>query len=130
MPADRVLLEPGVVLAMVAEAADEFKPVLLSFAQTYQPFLALVLTVAVRGVGLAVTEPVARLPRASVLPLRAKENDGATVAVTTIWSLVMVAVAYWLESIGAVTLSIVVTLPSSEALAPDAVVRAALFVQL
>ena len=72
MPALRVLFVPGVVEAIVLDALADVRPVLLSWAQTYQPFLALVLTVAVRGVGLTLTEPVDNEPRASVLPLKAK----------------------------------------------------------
>ena len=63
-----------------------------SFAHTCQPLAALVLTVAVRGVGLFVTEPVDNYPRASVLPLSAKLNDCGTVALTAIWSSLILAV--------------------------------------
>jgi hypothetical protein len=84
VPELNVLLLPGVVEAIVADALAEFKPVLLSFAHTSQPFLAFVFTVAVRGVGLEVTDPLLKLPSESVLPLNAKLKVCGTVAVTTI----------------------------------------------
>jgi hypothetical protein len=84
VPATSVLLEPGVVEAIVLEAVVELRPVFASLAHTIQPFLALVLTVAVRGVGLVVTLPVDSMPRASELALRANENVEGTVAVIVI----------------------------------------------
>jgi hypothetical protein len=77
-------LVPGVVEAIVLDADVELRPVLASFAHTIQPFLAFVLTVAVRGVGLVVTLPVASIPSASVVALNAKENVDGTVADTAI----------------------------------------------
>src|SRR6478752_5331261 len=96
---------------MVALAEAEFKPVLLSLAQTYQPFLALVFIVTVRGVGLELTAAVVRPPRLSVLPLRAKLKVCDTLALTTIWSSVMLAVEKVALSIVAGPLSWVVTVP-------------------
>ena len=125
-----MLLVPGVVEARVAEAEADVRPVLASLAQTIQPFLALVLTVAVRGVGLLVTLPLESVPRASVLPLRAKEKTAGTVAVTTIWSSVMLAVAYDSVSMGASPEVRVVTLPRLEAVAPDLTATAAVLIQL
>lgn len=99
MPALKVLLVPGVVEAMVVDADADERPVLESLAQTIQPFLELVLMVAVRGVGLEATEAVLRVPRESVLALRVNENACGTVALTAIWSLVTVEVTYVPESI-------------------------------
>lgn len=83
---------PGVVEAMVCEAVDDVRPVLASLAHTIQPFLALVLTVAVRGVGLEVTLLVLRVPSASVVALSANEKVEGTLAETAIWSLLTLAV--------------------------------------
>jgi hypothetical protein len=60
---------------MVEAAVADVKPVFESLAQTIQPFLAFVLTVAVLGVALGVTAPVESVPSGSVLPLKAKLND-------------------------------------------------------
>jgi hypothetical protein len=114
---------PGVVEVIVAEADTELKPVLASFAQTYQPFLAFVFTVAVRGVGLDETLPVESCPRLSVLALIAKVNDGATLALTTIWSSAIAAVAN-----GVAVSVLVVTVPVYVPAVPT--VSAEAFVQL
>ena len=83
VPAASVVLPA--VEAMVYPAADDVRPVgEASLAHTFQPFLALVLTVAKRGVGLALTEPVAKVPRLSPLPLREKLNVWGTEALTAI----------------------------------------------
>ena len=125
-----MLLVPGVVEAIVDEAVAEVRPALASLAQTIQPFLALVFTVAVRGVGLDATEAVVRLPSASVLPLSENENAEGTVAETTIWSFVMLAVVYEAVSIVAGALVWVVTLPRLEPEAAEATETAPLFIQL
>ena len=83
MPETSVLLVPGVVEAMVVAAVAELSPVEESFAQMVQPFLALVLTVAVRGVGLLTTAELDSTPSASVFPLSANEKTEGTLAVTT-----------------------------------------------
>src|SRR5690606_19424105 len=106
------------------------KPSLASRAQTIQPFLALVLIVAVRGVGLLAMVLTLRSPRSSVLPLRANEKATGTVAVTTIWSLVMLAVANSPLSMVAALLFWVATLPMLDGLASDLTVNASLLVQL
>jgi len=130
VPAARVLLEPGVVDAIVAEAVEELRPVLASFAHTCQPFLALVLTVAVRGVGLLVTLPVLKVPRASEVALSANENVEGTVAVTDTWSLLTVAVLKSLVSMLVGVLVRVVMVPLFELVALDLVVTAEVLVQL
>lgn len=121
---------PGVVEAMVFDAAVEVRPVLASFAHTVQPFLALVLTVAVTGVALVDTAPVLIDPSASVLALSAKEKSAGTVAVTVIWSLEIVAVAYAPVSMSTAELFFVPIVPLKLGLALDAVVIAAVAVQL
>jgi hypothetical protein len=90
----------------------------------------LVLTVAVRGVGLVVTEPELNVPRASVLPDRANEKTDGTVAETTIWSSVMLAVAYEPESIAADAPVCVATEPVFELVADDETETAAELIQL
>lgn len=87
-------------------------------------------TVAVRGVGLGVIADELKLPSESVLALRAKENAGGIVAVTTIWSLVMLAVAYCALSIVVGVLSVVVTVPRLLLLVDEVTVTALAVVQL
>jgi hypothetical protein len=115
---------------MVLVAVAELRPVFKSLAHTCHPFLALVLTVAVRGVGLVVTEPAASVPSASALAERAKEKVDGTVAVTTIWSLVTLAVLKPEESMATGPVARVVIVPVFELVAPALTVTAALFVQL
>ena len=130
VPATNVLLVPGVVEPIVAEAVAELRPVEESFAHTDQPFLALVFTVAVRGVGLLVTLEVDSTPRGSVLPLNANEKTEGTLAVTTTWSSLMLAVAYELVSISAGAEVRVVTVPVFDEVAELFTLIAAEFVQL
>ena len=78
---------------MVDATVGEFSPVLESFAHTVQPLSALVFIVAVRGVPKVVTAEDESVPSGSVLPLSANEKTDGTVAVTTTWSSVMLAVA-------------------------------------
>lgn len=130
VPAVRVLFVPGVVEAMVALAVAEFKPVFTSLAQTVQPFLAFVLTVTVRGVGLVVTLLVLSEPSASVLAFKENENVVGTVALTATWSPLTLAVLKPELSITAGTLVCVATVPVLLPDADDLTVTAALFVQL
>jgi len=90
----------------------------------------LVFIVAVRGVGLAVTDPVDSVPKASVFALSAKLNDCGTLAVTAIWSSLMLAVAYDPESITAAPPSFVVIVPVFVLVALDLTCTAELLVQL
>jgi hypothetical protein len=125
-----VLFVPGVVEAIVDDAVADVRPVLVSLAQTCQPFVALVLTVAVRGVGLVVTDDELNVPSASVLPESANEKTEGTVAETTIWSSVMLAVAYEPDSMSAGADVRVVTEPVLELVAELFTVTADAVVQL
>lgn len=130
VPATSVLFVPGVVEAIVAAARADVRPVFALRAHTVQPFFALVLTVAVRAAGLAVTDAVLSDPSASVLALSANEKVCGTVAVTTIWSSVMLAVANPAVSIVVGPESRVVIVPLFELVAVPFIVRAAVLVQL
>ena len=118
------------VEAIVEAAEVELRPVFASRAQTYQPFLAFVLIVAVRGVGLVVTDEVLNVPRASVFALNAKLNVCGTLAVTTIWSSLILAVENSAVSIVVGPESRVVILPAFELVAAAFTCTAALLVQL
>ena len=73
-----------------------------SLAQMYQPDFALVLMVAEMP-DVLVTLPAAKaLAKLSELPLSTKLNVGATLALTAIWSLVMVRTATVAVSLPAV----------------------------
>lgn len=125
-----MLLLPGVVDAMVELVEAELSPVFASLAQTIQPLPALVSTVTVRGVGLVVTDPVDNVPSASVLALKAKLKACGTVALTAIWSSLMLTVLYDAVSIVVGTLSRVVIVPAFELVALDFTCTAAALVQL
>lgn len=130
VPTESVLFVPGVVDAIVADAVADVSPVLASLAHTCQPFLPLVLTVAVRGVGLEVTLPVLSVPNASDVALKENVNVDGTVAVTAIWSLLTLAVLKSLVSMLVGVLVRVVMVPVLEAVALDLTVTAAELVQL
>ena len=121
MPATWVELVPGVVEAIVLLAVDDSKPVLASLDQACQPFLALVLTVTVGGVGLAVLEPVDKAPTVSVVVAKANWNVWLTLALTVTWSVVTVAVAKLAESTVVGPEAWVVTVPELELVALDLV---------
>jgi hypothetical protein len=71
-----------------------------------------------------------KFPSASVLPLKANEKAGGMVAVTTIWSFVILAVAYCAVSIVAGVLSVVVTLPMLLLPVDELIVTAVVLLQL
>ncbi len=114
----------------MADAVAEVRPVFASLAHTVQPFLAFVLTVVVRGVGLLMTLPVLSVPSASLLPLSANENVEGTDADTETWSPVTLAVLKPELSMVVGVLVCVVMVPVLELVALDLIVTAALLTQL
>jgi hypothetical protein len=87
-------------------------------------------TVAVRGVGLGVIADELKFPSASVLPLKANEKAGGIVAVTTIWSFVILAVANCAVSIVVGVLSVVATVPKLLLPVDEVMVTAVVLLQL
>lgn len=102
VPDDSVAPVPGVVDETVAEAEADVRPP-LPVAQANQPFLAFVLTVTVRPVVTPIEEGDRLAVNESVLPLNARLKLGGTVALTTIWSLLIVRIAMVVLSAPTVT---------------------------